>query len=167
MSQSQSQSPQSLTQTLIVELPNELMFAIFQQLPPQDMKAVVLVCKSWSIRGEDPRLWTWAVVTVNSQDDLHKMKIPRLVMMQEIQVAHLSHGGAKWFRSWMWGWYKEDSPVECQWIKEGGLADLFQVIGEIPTVRRIPGLEYCKGIQDIEPGLVSSVLNRLEELKRA
>ena len=49
-------------------------------------------------------------------------------------------------------------------MKEYGLSDLFQVIGEIPTVRRIRGLEFCKGIGRIEPYLVVSVLNSLEEL---
>ena len=71
-------------------------------------------------------------------------------MVQEIDVTDGSDSGTE---------------VECSWIKEEGLADLFQVIGEIPTVKRIHGLDFCKGIQGIEPDLVVSVLNRLEELK--
>jgi len=168
MGQSQNQSygqSLSFSQTLIGDLPNELLFGIFQQLSPQDMKAVVLVCKSWRVMGEDPTFWTWAVVTVSNKDDLNKLKIPRLAMMQEVIITHLSHGGVMWCRNWVqWGWRKKMSPVECHWIKEGGLPDLLQVISEIPTVRRIHGLEYCKGVSNIEPELVSRVLSRLEEL---
>jgi len=141
---------QSLSQTHIGDLPNEVVFSILQYLPPQEMKSAVLVCKSLSEMGEKPRFWTWAVVTVNTKDDLQKLKRPRLQKVQEIDVTQGSRIGTE---------------VECTWIKEKGLADLFQVIAEIPTVRRIRGLEFCKGIQDIEPDLVVGVFNSLEELK--
>ena len=52
-------------------------------------------------------------------------------MVQEIDVTDGSDSGTE---------------VECSWIKEEGLADLFQVIGEIPTVKRIHGLEFCKAL---------------------
>ena len=145
MGQSHSQS-----QTHINVLPNEVVVSILQYLPPQEIKSAVLVCKSLREMGEKSRFWTWAVVTVNTKDDLQKLKRPRLQMVQEIDVTRGSHGG---------------TGVQCNWIKEEGLADLFQVIGEIPTVRRIRGLEFCKGIQGIEPDLVVGVLNSLEELK--
>jgi len=149
MGQSQSKSDERQSQTHITDLPNELVSGIFQFLGPKDMKSAVLVCKSWSEIGEKPSFWTWALVTVNTKDDIYKLKIPRLQMLQEINVTHRGHGRGK-------------LPVECKWIKEGGLAELFQVVSEIPTVRRIRGLEYCVGITGMEPGLVVSVLNRLE-----
>jgi len=168
MGQSQSKSDERQSQTHITDLPNELVSGIFQFLGPKDMKSAVLVCKSWSEIGEKPSFWTWALVTVNTKDDLYKLKIPRLQMLQEINVSHCSHGvevcnKGTWRRISVWS--KHRLPVECKWIKEGGLADLFQVISEMPTVRRIHGLEYCVGIKDMEPGLVVSVLNRLEDLK--
>jgi len=171
MGQSQSKSDERQSQTHITDLPNELVSGIFQFLGPKDMKSAVLVCKSWSEIGEKPSFWTWALVTVNNKDDLYKLKIPRLQMLQEIKVTHRGHGVEVWYKGMWWGWWgnrelsKHKLPVECKWIKEGGLAELFQVISEIPTVRRIHGLEYCVGIKDMEPGLVVSVLNRLEDLK--
>jgi len=145
MGQCQSQSP-----THISVLPNEVVYKILQDLPPQEVKSAVLVCKSLREMAEEPRFWTWAVVRVNTKDDLQKLKIPRLQMLQEIDVTQGSHCG---------------TTDEFTWIKEKGLADLFQVIGEIQTIRRIRGLEYCKGIQGIEPDLAVSILNSLEHLR--
>jgi len=146
MGQSHSQS-----QTHISVLPNEVVVSILQHLPPQDLKSAVLVCKSLREMGEKPIFWTWAVVKVTTKDDLQKFKRPRLQMLQEIDVTQGSHGGA--------------TGAQSNWIKEEGLADLFEIIGEIPTVKRIRGLEFCKGIEDIETDLVISVLNSLEELQ--
>jgi len=140
MGQSHSQS-----QTHISDLPNEVLLSILQYLHPQEMKSAVLVCKSLSEMGGEPKFWTWAVVTVSTKDDLQKLKVPRLQMVREINVT--------------------SNEVECTWIKEEGLADLFHVIAEIPTVRKIRGLEFCKGINDIKPDLVVSILNSLEHLK--
>ena len=125
MGQSHSQS-----QTHVSVLPNEVVVSILQHLPPQEIKSAVLVCKSLREMGEKPRFWTWAVVTVNTKDDLQKLKRPRLQMVREIDVTLASHGG---------------TGAECYW-----LADLFQVIVEIPIVKRIRGLEFCKGIQGID-----------------
>jgi len=143
MGQSQSQS-----QTHISVLPNEVVVSILQHLAPQEIKSAVLVCRQLREMGEKPGFWTWAVVRVNTKDDLEKLRRPRLQLVQEIDVTQ-----------------GRGSKVQRQWIKEEGLADLFQVIAEIPTVKRIRGLEFCKGIKDIEPDLVVSVLNSLEELK--
>jgi len=144
MGQSHSQS-----QTHISVLPNEVAVSILQHLAPQEIKSAVLVCKSLREMGEKPGFWTWAVVVVNTKDDLEKFKSPRLQLVQEIDVTQGRRACTK---------------VQRQWIKEEGLADLFRVIAEIPTVKRIRGLEFCKGITGIEPDLVISVLNSLEEL---
>jgi len=145
MGQCHSQSP-----THISVFPNEVVFKILQHLPPKEMKSAVLVCRFLREMAEKPRFWTWAVVTVNTKDDLQKLKIPRLQMLEEIDVTQGSNSG---------------TGEESTWIKEEGLADLFQALGEIPTIRRIRGLEYCKGIQGIEPHLAVSILNSLEHLR--
>jgi len=143
MGQSHSQSL-----THISALPSEVMFMILRYLPPQELKSAVLVCKALREMGEKPRLWTWAVITVKTKDDFLKLKLPRLQMVREIDVSEGSHCGC-------------GAEVQCTCT---GLAELFQVINEIPTVRRIRGLEFCRGIDNIEVDLVVSVLNRLEEL---
>ena len=61
-----------MSQTGITKLPEEMLVKIFSLLPPQDMKSVILVCKSWRGIGEDPTLWAWSVVEVNSREDFHK-----------------------------------------------------------------------------------------------
>jgi len=144
MGQSQSQS-----QTHIGSLPNEVGFSILQHLAPQEIKSAVLVCKAIREIAEKPKFWTWAVIKVNTKDDIQKLKRPRFQMVQEIDVTQGSDGGTE---------------AECLWIKEEGLADLFQVIGDVPTVKKIRGLEFCQGIDSIEPNLVVSVFNSLEKL---
>jgi len=144
MGQAHSQS-----QTHGSVLPHEVVVSILQYLGPQEIKSAVLVCKSLRDMLEKPGFWTWAVITVNTKDDLEKFKNPRLQMMKEIDVTQSS----------------ACTEVQGQWIKEEGLADLFQVIAETPTVKRIRGLEFCKGIAGIEPDLLVRVLNSLEELK--
>jgi len=48
------------------KLPPEIMRQIFLLLPPRDLKNVLLVCKKWKEAGEDPYLWSWAMVTVKN-----------------------------------------------------------------------------------------------------
>ena len=43
--------------------------------------------------------------------------------------------------------------------------ELFKVIVKIPTVKRISGFDYCRGIIWVDPQLLVSVYNRLEKLK--
>ena len=67
-------------------LPIEIFLSIFKQLSPQDLKSAVLVSKSWQEVGEDPALWTWAVVRVDSRHDFEKFNIQRLQLLRELKV---------------------------------------------------------------------------------
>ena len=49
-------------------LPAEMLQKILQLLPPRDFKMAVLVCKWWRDVGEDPVLWSWAMVTVTENN---------------------------------------------------------------------------------------------------
>ena len=49
-------------------LPAEMLQKILQLLPPRDLKMAVLVCKWWRDVGEDPVLWSWAMVTVTENN---------------------------------------------------------------------------------------------------
>jgi len=139
----------------INNLPNEILFGIFKLLSPQDLKTAVLTCKLWKDLGEDPSLWRWSVVKLGSSEDFPKLSIPRLQVLQEIKIAH---GGL------IIQYCHNDSVKECHWRKNGML-ELFKVILEIPTVTRISGFDYCEGLATVEPKLLASVLNRLEELE--
>jgi len=67
-------------------LPNEILFFIFKELSPLDLKSAVLVSRSWQAVGKDPQLWTWAVVRVDSRQDFEKFNIERLQLLQEVKV---------------------------------------------------------------------------------
>ena len=70
----------------IIRRPNEMLFKIFHSLAPKDMKTAVLVCRLWWKVGEDPSLWTWAVVRIDTRGDFQKLNIhvKSLRMLQEI-----------------------------------------------------------------------------------
>ena len=44
--------------------PKKILKYIFSLLPPQDLKAAVLVCRLWSEVGQAPELWNWAAFDV-------------------------------------------------------------------------------------------------------
>ena len=43
----------------------DILEEIFSHLPPEDIKTVALVSKTWREVVEKPRYWTWAVVNLN------------------------------------------------------------------------------------------------------
>jgi len=129
-------------------LPEEMIMKIFHLLPAKDMKNVTLVCKQWLEMGEDPRLWTWALVSVNTREDIKKLNIRRLQLVQSVQVKPCHH--------------ERYDYVQCYW-KAADLTKLFEVLLEIPTVKIIHGLD-CSSLSVLEPRLLTSVFNRLDEL---
>jgi len=140
----------------INNLPNEILFGIFKLLSPQDLKTAVLTCKLWKDLGEDPSLWRWSVVKLVSSEDFPKLNIPRLQLLQEIKIAH---GELDLYCS-----NKSIKDKVCHWRKNGMLK-MFKVILETPTVTRISRFDRCEGITAVEPKLLASVLNRLENLE--
>jgi len=132
----------------IHNLPAELMTMIFQMLPPEDRKSIMLVCKAWMKVGGYPRLWSWSVITINSKLDFHKLKAQRVQLIQKIKVKrceHLLNTG--------------DCP---KW--KTCLAELFTIIHKIPTISKINGFsELCKwSLATVEPNLLADVFSRLE-----
>jgi len=142
----------------INNLPNEILFGIFQLLSPKDLKAAVLTCKLWRDWGEDPSLWRWSVVGLGSNEDLPKLYIQRLQLLQEIKITH-GLGKYQVFHQCF-----EGNDQGCHWSKNG-MSELFESILEIPTVTRINGFDFCEGLAAVEPNLLVSVLNRLERLE--
>ena len=95
------------------------------------------------------------MVTLHTEEDLLKLNNQRLRLLQEIVVTHGYH----------YGYYAYLlNQEQCYWMS-CGMSKLLRIINEIPTVRRIRGLECdYEVISDVEPVLFVSVLNRLEEL---
>jgi hypothetical protein len=101
-----------------------MMVRIFQMLPGQDLKTMMLVCRAWKVMGEDPTLWTWLKVTVNSREDFLKLKMKRFQLIQGIFV----------------GW-KFNSKLGSQW-KEQDWAELFKVMLPLKKLKGIDGDEF-------------------------
>ena len=138
-------------------LPIEIFLSIFKQLSPQDLKSAVLVSKSWQEVGEDPALWTWAVVRVDSRHDFEKFNIQRLQLLRELKV-NCTRPASQYYSYWNVMILSDNQNQKCIWN------ELFKLIREIPTVRRISGscCENC--FSSVEPDLLASVLNSLQEL---
>jgi hypothetical protein len=129
-------------------LPNEIFSQIFKKLTPQDLHAAVLVCRSWMKIGEDPRLWTWAMVRICNISDSQKLNIHRLQRLQNINMTCPCYPCQK-------------VGVYCKWNKKT-MTELFNIILKIPSVRWMQC--NCKSVSGVEPHLLASVLNRLKKL---
>jgi len=143
----------SMSEVHISDLPEEIMITIFHYLPPQDLKSVVLVCKEWRDVGEDPTLWTWAVVLIfNCREDLQKLDIRRSQMVEEIDVG---------FCDFVCDSRLSSSEYKCHWQQQDWI-ELFQVIQGLPRLNKIHG--EIGDLSFMEPELLLSVFQRLEEL---
>jgi len=164
-------------------LPREVLLKVFELLGPGDLKTAVVVCQMWRELGEDPRMWTWAVVKISTMQDLKKVDIGRLRMLHEIKVSHEDtwadlpsralpphlccppQGRAVPFRTKGQNCAPWDDKVECIWLEESNVKELLKVISKIPTVTRISGLGDCEGVSYVDPQLLVTVVNRLEKLR--
>ena len=138
-------------------LPIEIFLSIFKQLSPQDLKSAVLVSKSWQEVGEDPALWTWAVVRVDSRHDFEKFNIQRLQLLRELKV-NCTRPASQYYSYWNVMILSDNQNQKCIWN------ELFKLIREIPTVRRISGSSCENCFSSVEPDLLVNVLNSLQEL---
>ena len=143
--------------TQFQNLPIEIFLSIFKQLSPQDLKSAVLVSKSWQEVGEDPALWTWAVVRVDSRHDFEKFNIQRLQLLRELKV-NCTRLASQYYSYWNVMILSDNQNQKCIWN------ELFKLIREIPTVRRISGSSCENCFSSVEPDLLVSVLNSLQEL---
>jgi len=136
-----------MAQKSINFLPEEMLIQIFQLLTPKDLKNVTLVCKQWREIGEDPSLWTWAVVTVETREEIQKLKIHRLQRVENVRVTCQ-------FR---------DLYVYDYWEAED-LVELFEVLLPLPSVTSIIGLEYTS-LSGVDSDLLANVFNKLSEFR--
>jgi len=129
----------------ISELPEEMLRRILGLLAPGDLKTAMLVCKLWKSLVEDPKLWTWAVVSVNTRLDLQKLKIHRLQHIQSIRLP-------------------PSVDIKSIWDPPEDMTEIFQVVLDIPSITLVDGIEkYDLG--SIEPWLLGQVLGKLDVLK--
>ena len=136
--------------TTLTDLPEEMVLKIFELLPQKDIKSVMLVCKEWMEFAENPVLWSWSFVHIDTKLDFQKLKTQRIHSLSEIDVK-MCHN---FFHTL----------GKCHW-KKCELREMFEAISEIPTIRRIQGcIYYCPNLSHVEPRLFATVFNRLEKM---
>jgi hypothetical protein len=96
--------------------------------------------------GEDPRIWTWSVLSVTTRQDLHMLKTPRLQRIQNIRFRPLR------------------PPYETIWRHPEDLLELFKAIQATPSIKNIFGIETYE-LRSLKPTLLASVLSKLDFLK--
>ena len=71
-------------------LPMEMLERVFRLLCPNDLKAVMLVCKRWNEAGSVPKLWSWVVFKLYNSEQYRffreKIRLPRLQAARKIQI---------------------------------------------------------------------------------
>jgi len=132
-----------MSSSSISNLPVEMLRMILRMLPPKGLKAVMLVCKLWKGMVDDPRLWTWAVVPVYSRLDLQRLQIHRLQFIEKIRLSQ---------------------PGSDNRIKPEDLSTVLNVIVNIPSIRRLYGVESYN-LGSVEPSLLGSALAKLDVLR--
>jgi len=159
-----------MSQLHINDLPNEIFHRIFQELPEQDIKAAVLVCKAWNEIGEDPIFWARAIVRIESGRDIQKLDIYRFQMLEIVEVN--CTGGNRLDNN-SEGNTGGEVEEECNQVEEEGtkckwtkfeMTELFKAIQKIPMVRRIVGKTCRKCISTVKPELLVNVLTILEKV---
>ena len=75
----------------VERLPVEVLEKVFEFLPWQDRKSVVLVNRLWRKAGEAPHLWTWVCLPVVRDQDsrarvIEMLSFKRLARVEEIEI---------------------------------------------------------------------------------
>jgi len=125
-------------------LAKELLEMFLLLLPPQDLKAALLVCKSWREVGDRSKLWNWVSLKV-TEENLSVMpealRIERLKSMEKISVKAVSQ-------------------------------DLMLAIERHPGLKMLDASWMCNGItkrgcnmSSVEPNLLARVVAKLVEVE--
>jgi len=137
--------------TSISVLPEEMMMRIFELVPPQDLRNVVLVSKQWREMGEHPSLWTETKAIVNTKDDFKMFHTRRFQWVKDIKVRECNH-------------WKYSSRVQCCYWTVEDLTELFKILLDMPTVIKIHSeFNFCINLLAVEPNLLVRVFTRLED----
>ena len=111
-------------------LPPEILVQIFKLLSPQDLKAAVMVSQKWKEVLEDPSIWTWAVIIIDTEEDIQKLNLSRLQTIKKVKVT--------------------SGCVEHGWAQGvSGMTKLLKSVDQITSVRKISWLDLCTGISAV------------------
>ena len=133
-------------------LPTEVLFRVFEMLPPKDLKNVMLVCKSWHEAADTPTLWTWVTFVtpwiLNVNDARTEQNIAlflEMVSLRRLQNVKHIH------------FYTD--------VSNNGLVDsqhrLLKAALEHPGLRKI---RLYGDITLLDPHLVTEVLIKMDEV---
>lgn len=119
----------------VTELPSEMILEIFEKLNPRELKMAVLVCKKWRSIGENPRLWSWCILSLSSLTDSAKLEVRRTSNVEKICVE------------------------KCH---SQELNNMLKTLVKLPKLRILLGLAY-RNLSLVEPRLLARIINKVEE----
>ena len=121
-----------------MDMPPEMMLAIFQKLAPRDLKEAVLVCHSWKVFAENSPLWAWCIICIDNPKDLCKVETKRAEKIESI-------------------WLEFMNPEELNGV-------LKTLLKKLPNLKIIMGLEFQE-LSCIEPNILAKVVNKVESVE--
>ena len=118
-------------------LPPEMLHQVFWQLPPRELKNVVLVCRLWREVGEEPVLWAGVIPRVtreNMSTMPERLGSKRMRAVRELRVKL-------------------------------GVEVSEEVLEAVARHRRLRVVEMgCAKLSSVDPSLLASAVSRLEEV---
>ena len=165
---------------------------VFVLLPLRDMKDVVLVCHLWREAGEAPSFWTWVRMTVTGENmstmperlDSRRMRAVREVRMnwrvevsEEVMEAVARHPGLRLVEMCGANLSSVDAGLLARVVdklEEVSFLDTELTGKQVEAVMTAIRAEGClvkklnisfNNLSTVEPRLLASLVNRLEEVR--
>ena len=165
---------------------------VFVLLPLRDMKNVVLVCHLWREAGEAPSFWTWVRMTVTGENmstmperlDSRRMRAVREVRMkwrvevsEEVMEAVARHPGLRLVEMCGANLSSVDAGLLVRVVdklEEVSFLDTELTGKQVEAVMAAIRAEGClvkklnisfNNLSTVEPRLLASLVNRLEEVR--
>ena len=117
-------------------LPEEMLRMIFSFLPPEDLKAAVLVCKLWSRVGQAPGLWSWVTFHAwNNEAVLEQMRLPRLQNVSRLNIT-------------------------AQNVSE----EFMEAVAIHPGLKKVEAVSWYTDFSSVRPELLAQAFSKMEDL---
>ena len=117
-------------------LPEEMLRMIFSYLPPEDLKAAVLVCKLWSRVGQAPGLWSWLTFHAwNNEAVLEQMRLPRLQNVSRLNIP-------------------------AQNVSE----EFMEAVAIHPGLKKVEAVSWYTDFSSVRPELLAQAFSKMDDL---
>ena len=146
-----------------LRLPTEILYLIFEFLPPQGLKKVVEVCRRWRDIGESPKLWQWVHLTISPNQTKATMEILQTRRLQKIQFMTLS-GISSLDPSVIAAVQKKlvSITIKSDFLNKEDTTDLFFAISQSKKLKSIK--MHGVDISSLEPKILAKSVENLEDI---